>query len=124
VREGDALAHVFFHPRADPRRGQPDAARCATAFPHRGAHCSLLILAVWTDPAKDEEHIRWARESWEAMRPFAGGRVYVNYLGDEGDERVREAYDPNYDRLVALKTKYDPTNFWRRNQNIRPPVQS
>ena len=80
----------------------------ATAFPHRGAHCSLLILAVWTDPAKDQEHISWARKSWEAMRPFAGGSVYVNYLGDEGDERVREAYGPNYDRLIALKTKYDP----------------
>jgi FAD/FMN-containing dehydrogenase len=96
----------------------------ATAFPHRGAHWSLLILGVWTDPAKDEEHIRWARESWEAMRPFAGGGVYVNYLGDEGDERIREAYGSNYDRLVALKTKYDPTNFWRRNQNVRPRVQS
>jgi hypothetical protein len=58
---------------------------------------------VWTDPAKDEEHISWARKSWEAMRPFAGGSVNVNYLDDEGDERVREAYGPNYDRLVALK---------------------
>jgi hypothetical protein len=99
-------------------RVSPDA----TAFPHRGVHYSLLILAVWTDPAADEEHIRWARESWEPMRPFAAGRVYVNYLGEEGEERVREAYGTNYDRLVALKNKYDPTNFWRRNQNVRPTV--
>jgi FAD/FMN-containing dehydrogenase len=92
----------------------------ATAFPHRAAHYSLLILAVWTDPAASEQHIRWARESWEAMRPFAAGRVYVNYLGDEGEERVQEAYGPNYQRLVALKNTYDPTNFFRLNQNITP----
>ena len=94
----------------------------ATAFPHRGAYYSLLILAVWTDPATDEAHMRWARESWDAMQPFAAGGVYVNYLGEEGEERVRNAYGTNYDRLVALKNKYDPTNFWLRNQNIRPTV--
>ena len=94
----------------------------ATAFPHRAAHYSLLILAVWTDPATSEQHIRWARESWEAMRPFAAGRVYVNYLGEEGEARVQEAYGPNYEQLVTLKNTYDPTNFWRRNQNIRPTV--
>lgn len=93
----------------------------ATAFPHRTAHYSLLILAVWTDPAASEQHIRWARESWEALQPFAAGRVYVNYLS-EGEDRVQEAYETNYDRLVALKNTYDPTNFWRRNQNIRPTV--
>lgn len=93
----------------------------ATAFPHRTAHYSLLILAVWTDPAASEQHIRWSRESWEALQPFAAGRVYVNYLS-EGEDRVQEAYGTNYDRLVALKNTYDPTNFWRRNQNIRPTV--
>jgi FAD/FMN-containing dehydrogenase len=93
----------------------------ATAFPHRTAHYSLLILAVWTDPAASEQHIRWAREAWEALQPFAAGRVYVNYLS-QGEDRVQEAYGTNYDRLVALKNTYDPTNFWRRNQNIRPTV--
>jgi FAD/FMN-containing dehydrogenase len=94
----------------------------ATAFPHRTAQYGLLILAVWTDPAETEKHIRWARESWEALLPFSAGRVYVNYLGEEGEDRVREAYGPNYDRLVALKHKYDPTNFFRLNQNIKPMV--
>lgn len=53
------------------------------------------------------------------MRPFASG-VYVNFLGQEGEERVRAAYGSQYDRLVALKTRYDPTNLFRLNQNIRP----
>jgi hypothetical protein len=53
------------------------------------------------------------------VRPFSVGGVYVNYLSQEGQDRVREAYGPNYERLVALKNKYDPTNFFRVNQNIR-----
>jgi FAD/FMN-containing dehydrogenase len=54
------------------------------------------------------------------MRPFLADAVYVNYLGEEGDTRVRAAYGQKYDRLVALKNRYDPTNFFRMNQNIRP----
>ena len=54
---------------------------------------------------------RWAQESWEAVRPFASGRAYVNFMEDEGGDRVCAAYGPNYDRLVAVKNKYDPTNF-------------
>ena len=58
------------------------------------------------------------------MRPFSTGGVYVNNLGDEGEDRVRAAYGSNYDRLVALKTRYDPTNFFRLNQNIKPTASS
>ncbi len=65
-------------------------------------------------------NIKWTRELWEAMQPFVEQTVYVNNLGEEGDERVRAAYGPNYDRLVSLKNKYDPTNFFRANQNIKP----
>jgi FAD/FMN-containing dehydrogenase len=54
------------------------------------------------------------------MRPFTTGAVYVNNLSDEGEERARAAYGSNYDRLVALKNRYDPTNFFRMNQNIKP----
>lgn len=93
-----------------------------TAFAHRQALYSLLILATWTDAADSEKHIRWVRECWEVMKPFTAGRVYVNYLDEEGDERVREAYGPNFERLVVLKNKYDPTNFFRLNQNIPPTV--
>jgi FAD/FMN-containing dehydrogenase len=68
--------------------------------------------------------VRWAREFWTAMQPYSSGAVYVNYLGaegDEGDDRIRAAYGPEkYQRLVALKGKYDPTNLFRLNQNIKP----
>ena len=58
------------------------------------------------------------------MQPFTAGGVYVNYLGEEGADRIKAAYGPNYNRLVALKNKYDPTNFFRLNQNIKPMVDS
>ena len=64
--------------------------------------------------------MHWARELWSAVRPHSTGGVYANNLGDEGEERVRDAYGENYARLVALKNKYDPTNFFRLNQNIKP----
>jgi hypothetical protein len=69
-------------------------------------------------------NIRWARELWDAMRPFSTGGVYANNLGEEGEVRVQAAYGDNYPRLVALKNKYDATNFFRLNQNIRPTARS
>jgi FAD/FMN-containing dehydrogenase len=68
--------------------------------------------------------IAWARQCWEELRPFTERAVYVNALEDaaeEGDLRVREAYGTNYDRLAALKQKYDPTNLFCLNSNIKPP---
>ena len=91
-----------------------------TAFGNRDVEYNLLILAMSPDPADTEKNTRWARDFWAAMQPYVGGRVYVNYLGAEEAGRIREAYGPNYDRLAALKKKYDPTNFFRLNQNIRP----
>jgi FAD/FMN-containing dehydrogenase len=91
-----------------------------TAFPHREEQYSVLIMSIWEDVARSEENIVWTRRFWEALQPFAAGGVYVNYLGQEGDDRVRAAYGENYGRLVALKNKYDPTNVFRFNQNIVP----
>jgi FAD/FMN-containing dehydrogenase len=91
-----------------------------TAFPHRAAEYNLAIIARWTDPTGADAHIAWTRQLHEALRPHSSG-VYVNYLGEEGEDRVREAYSAaQYERLAALKRRYDPTNFFRLNQNIRP----
>ena len=92
-----------------------------TAFGQRGAAHNVNINAVWTE--EDEEadrHIGWARGFFDALEPHAGDRVYVNFLGDEGADRVRQAYGANYERLVELKRAYDPSNLFRLNQNIAP----
>ena len=92
-----------------------------TAFSNREAAHALEIIASWWEAEATDENIRWAREFWEALRPFGSGGVYVNYLVDEGEERVKAAYGPaKYERLATLKSKYDPNNLFRLNQNIRP----
>jgi FAD/FMN-containing dehydrogenase len=95
-----------------------------TAFNHRNARYNLLIVGVWLDPAARTDNVKWVRDLWDAMEPYSSGGVYVNYLGqevDEGAERVKSAYGPEkHARLAALKQKYDPTNLFRLNQNIKP----
>jgi hypothetical protein len=93
----------------------------ATAFPNRKAQYNLNILGAWelNDP-DPERHIAWVREGWEAMQPFSTG-VYANFMSDEPAHRLRTVYGPaKYDRLVALKRRYDPENVFRHNQNIAP----
>ncbi|NJN96969.1 MAG: hypothetical protein HC875_24170 [Anaerolineales bacterium] len=91
----------------------------ATAFALREPHYSVVNAAAWEEgPA--EPHVAWAQESLARMQPFASQGLYVNFMGHEGEAAVRESYRANYERLVALKTKYDPTNFFRMNQNIKP----
>lgn len=93
----------------------------ATAFAHRDAAFAMNIVGMWQDPAENAIHTRWVREFAEAMAPHAASGVYVNFLGDEGEDRVRAAYGPRtHARLVEVKTKYDPENAFRLNQNIRP----
>jgi hypothetical protein len=97
----------------------------ATAFSHRGALCEWGCQSSWLDSAADDVNIRWTRELAETMRPFTTGSDYVNQIGletEEGSERIKAAFGANYDRLVGLKNKYDPTNLFRHNQNIRPTV--
>ena len=83
---------------------------------------SFSAFAAWTDPAEDEANIDWTRQLWEKLQPYMPAGVYVNELADEGEERVRAAYGPAYDRLALLKQKYDPENLFRLNQNIRRPT--
>jgi FAD/FMN-containing dehydrogenase len=89
-----------------------------TAFNQRDADYNWVAWACWEDPAENEKHIAWARQFSQAMDPFKTGGVYVNYMVEEGADRVKAAYGETYGRLVALKEKYDPTNFFKLNQNI------
>jgi FAD/FMN-containing dehydrogenase len=92
-----------------------------TAFPHRADGYNFLVLSQWTEPTNTNACIAWARETYAEMQPFVASGRYVNYLGDdEAGEPVAAAYGPNYRRLQQIKAKYDPTNFFRMNQNIRP----
>lgn len=91
-----------------------------TAFAHRQYPYNFLILSSWSNPADAEKNIQWTRDCWDAMRPFMAPGTYVNYLEDEGDPHSRDAYGANYDRLAALKGKFDPANLFRMNHNIAP----
>jgi FAD/FMN-containing dehydrogenase len=91
-----------------------------TAFPHRGYSWNLIAWSSWADAAETEKNVHWTREFWNALSPFVVSGSYVNYVSDEGDAFARAAYGPNYDRLAALKNKYDPTNFFHMNHNVKP----
>jgi len=93
-----------------------------TAFALRDASYVIASIAAW-DKGEAAQHIPWARASWRALKPFATGGVYVNFLGNEGEERLQASYGANYERLVALKNRYDPTNFLHLNQNIKPSLK-
>lgn len=93
----------------------------ATAWSYRDATWAEVIVGVDPDPANNERLIRWANAYWEALHPHSAGGAYVNFMmHDEGQDRVKATYRGNYDRLVGVKTKYDPGNVFRVNQNIRP----
>jgi hypothetical protein len=96
-----------------------------TAFPHRFDHYDGGPWAIWHDPADTDRCIRWAQECWSSLSPFYESGAYVNAVDDaisDDDERVRSAYGPNFERLTLLKNRYDPTNLFRLNANIRPTV--
>jgi len=91
-----------------------------TAFPHRGHSWDFMAWSMWSNPADTEKNVQWTRECWGAMKPRLVEGAYGNYVTDEGEAVARAAYGVNYDRLVALKNKYDPTNLFRLNHNIKP----
>jgi FAD/FMN-containing dehydrogenase len=94
----------------------------AMAFAHRSLPYAPLIVSQWVDAAGSEKNVAWARDLWRALHAYAGGGVYVNDLDHDDADRVRIAYGANYQRLAALKKKYDPNNFFRLNPNIKPTV--
>ncbi len=95
-----------------------------TETPLAGRESPLLVSfdGVWGDPADNEVNIAWARDGWAAMQRYSSGGMYLNFagFGEEKEELLRSGYGPNYERLVEIKTKYDPANFFRVNNNIKP----
>lgn len=97
----------------------------ATAFPHRSEGFNLVIISQWMNPDDSDANIAWARDTYNALEPFMINRVYVNYIGDdESLATVKAAFGPNYDRLQALKDRYDPENIFHLNQNVPPSART
>jgi FAD/FMN-containing dehydrogenase len=92
----------------------------AMAYSSRDANYVLNVHGRWESAAEDERGIAWAREFFAKAQPFASGGAYINFLTQEETARIALAYGATYNRLVELKKKYDPTNFFRMNQNIKP----
>jgi FAD/FMN-containing dehydrogenase len=93
----------------------------ATAYPHRDVHFVMNVHTRWSSPSEDAACVGWARALYDAAAPFATGGVYVNFMPDDEPQRVRAgAYGANYERLAAIKAKYDPKNLFRMNQNVAP----
>jgi FAD/FMN-containing dehydrogenase len=92
-----------------------------SAVPHREKGWNLLVPSVWADPADTGVNIAWTRDTFDALRPYFSAGRWLNYLADDqGDDAVRAAYGPNYDRLIQVKRRYDPDNVFHRNHNIIP----
>lgn len=132
VLDGDAIRTIAgfagkspsgfsFAPFIEHWHGAPTRVPIAdTAFPHRQYSYNLMFWSNWENPSESENNIQWTRACWKALQPFLVEGSYGNYVSDEGDPFARAAYGPNYDRLVALKNKYDPSNFFCMNHNIKP----
>jgi hypothetical protein len=114
-----SLMHLYPINGAAGRVGRQD-----TAWSYRGATWGEVIVGVDADPAKAKQLKAWTIGYWKALHPHSAGGAYVNMMMDEGQERVKSAYRDNYDRLVAVKNTYDPTNLFHVNQNIRPTEHS
>ncbi|MDH3216293.1 MAG: FAD-binding oxidoreductase [Candidatus Krumholzibacteria bacterium] len=98
-----------------------DLAEDHSAVGNRKTGMVFNVAGSWEKPEDDEANIRWAREAWNDMREFSTGGTYINFLNqEEGDDRIRDAYGTNYERLVEIKTKYDPGNVFRTNKNVAP----
>ncbi len=107
--------HLWLHHGAANRVAEDE-----TAFPNRSFPFNLHIIGAWEDPDMDADGIEWARSLWGDMMPHFADRAYVNFDDLKDSGRIRAAYGPNYGRLVRVKTKYDPSNLFRSNQNIMP----
>ncbi len=111
----NSALHIYPVSGAANRVGKDD-----TAFFYRSAKYVHVIAAMYPNPDHTARNVAWVRDYWSALHPHSSGGAYVNFMMEEGEDRVRATYGRNYDRLVALKRKYDPTNLFRLNQNVKP----
>ncbi|MDP9186415.1 MAG: FAD-binding oxidoreductase [Verrucomicrobiota bacterium] len=121
VRFGNALPSMHSTMHLYPINGA--AARVGkneTAWNYRDANWAQVMVGVDPDPANKEKITKWTKEYFDALHPYSAGGAYVNFMMDEGEDRVKATYGDNYARLVAIKQKYDPQNLFRVNQNIKP----
>jgi FAD/FMN-containing dehydrogenase len=94
--------------------------RTETAWNYRDANWAQVMVGVDPDPANKEKITKWTKDYFDALHPFSAGGAYVNFMMDEGEDRVKATYGENYRRLAEIKAKYDPANLFRVNQNIKP----
>ena len=94
-----------------------------TAWNYRDATWAMVIAGIDHDPANNDIITNWAKDYWNAVHPFSAGGAYINFMMEEGEERIKATYGNNYKKLVKIKTKYDPQNLFRVNQNIKPKIK-
>ena len=112
---GLSQVHIYPINGAAHRVGKGD-----TAFSYRDANFALVIVGIDANPAKKDEITTWCKDYFDALHPYSAGGAYVNFMMDEGQERVAASFRDNYARLAQIKNKYDPKNVFRVNQNILP----
>ena len=122
VKYARASAQRALHdaPLPDQRRRAAGRRAGDTAFSFRDANFAEVIVGVDPDPANNPRLMQWAKDYWLALHPFSSGGGYINMMMDEGEDNVKTAYRDNFARLAQVKKKYDPSNLFRVNQNIKP----
>ncbi len=121
VEHGSALPTMHSTMHLYPIDGQTHkVGKNDTAFSYRDANFSEVIVGVDPDPANSDKITKWCKDYFDALHPYSAGGAYVNFMMEEGQERIQASFRDNYARLAAIKKKYDPANFFRVNQNIHP----
>jgi hypothetical protein len=113
-----STAHFYPIDGAASRVGKND-----TAWNYRSAKWAGVIVGVDPDPVNKGQITAWTKSYYDAIHPYSAGGAYVNFMMDEGEDRVKATYGDNYDKLVAIKNRYDPQNLFRVNQNIKPSAK-
>jgi FAD/FMN-containing dehydrogenase len=123
IRHGSEIPNMLSVMHLYPINGAAHrVGRNDTPWSFRDATWAQVIAGVDPDPANKDRIMAWARKYWEALRPYSASGGYVNFMMEEGEDRIKATYPGNYERLVAVKSKYDPMNLFRVNQNIKPSV--